>query len=153
MERVVVENVYIDGDPNGIVVSSMRMSPITAFVIPRNLLSVAKKIENINNPGVYFLVGEENENSIPEMYIGETSKGINRIFDHDKKKDFWSKVILFLADTRHFDQTFIDQLEEYLIEKAYKANRYKLNNGNIPNTNKRPNDIDYIEKIYNEISF
>ena len=153
MERVVVENVYIDGDPNGIVVSSMRMSPITAFVIPRNLLSVAKKIENINNPGVYFLVGEENENSIPEMYIGETSKGINRIFDHDKKKDFWSKVILFLADTRHFDQSFIDQLEEYLIEKAYKANRYKLHNGNIPNANKRPNDIDYIEKIYNEISF
>ena len=42
MERVVVENVYIDGDPNGIVVSCMRMSPITAFVIPRNLLSVAK---------------------------------------------------------------------------------------------------------------
>ena len=153
MERVVVENVYIDGDPNGIVVSSMRMSPITAFVIPRNLLSVAKKIENINNPGVYFLVGEENENSIPEMYIGETSKGINRIFDHDKKKDFWSKVILFLADTRHFDQSFIDQLEEYLIEKAYKANRYKLHNGNIPKANKRPNDIDYIEKIYNEISF
>lgn len=28
MERVVVENVYIDDDPNGIVVSSMRMSPM-----------------------------------------------------------------------------------------------------------------------------
>ena len=153
MERMVVENVYVDGDPNGIVISSMRMSPITAFVIPRNLLTVAKQIENISNPGVYFLVGEENENSIPEMYIGETSKGISRIFDHYKKKSFWSKVILFLADTRHFDQSFIDQLEEYLIEKAHKANRYKLHNGNIPDTNKRPNDINYIKKIYNEISF
>ena len=40
-----------------------------------------------------------------------------------------------------------------MIEKAYKANRYKLYNGNIPNANKRPNDIDYIEKMYNEISF
>lgn len=61
MKRVVVENVYIDGDPNGIVVSSMRMSPITAFVIPRNLLSVAKKIENINNPGVCFIDWIANE--------------------------------------------------------------------------------------------
>lgn len=152
MERVVVENVYIDGDPNGIVVSSMRLSPVTAFAIPRNMLSAAKK-ENINNPGVYFLIGEENENSIPEMYIGKTSKGLNRIFDHDKKKDFWSKVILFLADSKHFDQSFVDQLEEFLIEKAHKVNRYNLHNEIIPKVNKRINDVYYIEKIYNEISF
>lgn len=152
----VIKNIYVDDDPNGIIISNEKMSSLTAYIIPRNLLSVAAKkleTENMNNPGVYFLVGEENENSIPEMYIGETSKGINRIFNHDRKKRFWSKSILFLADPKHFDQSFINQLEEYLIRKANSVNRYKLHNEVIPNANKQSTDADYIEKIYKEISF
>ena len=90
-------NDYVDDNPNGIIKSNLRLSPITAYIVPRSLLSKTRDIEGIENPGVYFLVGENGENSIPEMYIGETSKGIKRIFDHDKHKEFWGKAILFLA--------------------------------------------------------
>lgn len=146
-------NDYIDNDPNGIVKSNLRFSPVTAYVVPRSLFSRAKDIEGIQNPGVYFLVGENTKSTIPEMYIGETSKGINRIFHHDKHKDFWGKAILFLAEAKHFDQVFINYLEEFLIEKAYEANRYKLHNGQVPKVNKNASDLSYINQIYDEIKF
>lgn len=146
-------NDYVDDNPNGIIKSNLRLSPITAYIVPRSLLSKTRGIEGIENPGIYFLVGENGENSIPEMYIGETSKGIKRIFDHDKHKEFWGKAILFLADKKHFDQGFIDYLEEFLIEKAYEAKRYKLHNEKIPKVNKNTSDIVYIEQVYKEISF
>lgn len=52
-------NDYIDNDPNRIVKSNLRFSSVTAYVVPRSLLSRAKDIEGIENPGVYFLVERE----------------------------------------------------------------------------------------------
>ena len=88
-------NDYVDDNPNGIMKSNLRLSPITSYVVPRSSLSKTKDIEGIENPGVYFSVDGNSEKSIPEMYIGETSKGIKRIFHHDKHKEFLGKAILF----------------------------------------------------------
>ena len=58
-----------------------------------------------------------------------------------------------MAEAKHFDQGFINYLEEFLIEKAYEANRYKLHNGQVPKVNKNSSESLYIKQIYDEIKF
>lgn len=148
-----VEIIYHNGQPNGIRMIRRSLSTMTTFVIPRTLLSDAKKINNIQNPGIYYLIEEDENNKITKIYIGQTRNGVNRLVDHNLKKDFWTKAIMFLADSKTFTLDMINGLEKYAIEKAYSSKRYEVEN-------KKPNcfeideyDLPSIEKVYDEIEF
>lgn len=148
-----VETIYHNGQADGIRIIHRVLSTMTAYVIPRNLLSEAKKLKDIQRPGIYFLISEDEKNSIAKIYIGQTHIGINRLNDHNQKKDFWTKAIMFLADKNTFTLDMINWLERYAIEKAHEAKRYKVEN-------KKPNNYEMdefatstIETIHEEIEF
>ena len=103
------------------------LSTIKAYVVPRIYLNEAKKLTGVDNPGVYFLINDET-GSLSKMYIGQTQKGISRLDDHNAKKDFWNKAIMFLADNKTFSLDMISGLEAYAIGKAHDAKRYKVEN-------------------------
>ena len=107
------------------------LSTIRAFVIPRIYLGKAKKLTGVDNPGVYFLINDET-GSLSKIYVGQTRNGITRLDDHNTRKDFWNKAILFLADSQHFTLNIISGLEKYAIQKAIDANRYQVDNKNVP---------------------
>lgn len=96
---------------------------MTTYVIPRPLLAEAKKITGINRPGIYYLINENDENKIVQIYVGQTSKGVVRLDDHNKKKDFWNKAIMFLSDSKTFSLDMISGLEEYAIIKVHESKR------------------------------
>ena len=50
--------IYQNGQPDGIMVISNKAWNITAYVIPRPLLSEAKTISGIDRPGIYYLINE-----------------------------------------------------------------------------------------------
>jgi len=147
-----VNTVYFNDDPNGIRISRLKLSHLTAFVVPRNLLSEAKIVPNINNSGVYYLINDE-DSVITEIYVGQTKEGIKRLDDHNRKKIFWNKAILFLSSSEDFDSMFLDEMEKYAIDKAKASNRYKTDNQVDPKIKIRDNDLPYIEKTYDEIKF
>ncbi len=148
-----LEMIYHNGQPDGIRSIRRHLSTMTAYVIPRPLLAEAKKITGINRPGIYYLINENDENKIAQIYIGQTRNGVVRLDDHNRSKDFWNKAIMFLADSKTFSLDMISGLEEYAIIKAHESNRYKVENSVKPKYEIDEYDLPSIEEVYEEIQF
>ena len=147
-----IEIIFHNGEPEGIRIYMRHLSTIKAFVIPRIFLNEAKKLTGVDNPGVYFLINDDT-GSLSTIYIGQTRNGISRLDDHNAKKDFWNKAILFLADSQHFTLNIISGLEKYAIQKAIDANRYQVDNKAVPKYKISEYDEPLVEEIYEEIEF
>ena len=147
-----LEIIFHNGEPEGIRIYMRHLSTIKAFVIPRIFLNEAKKLTGVDNPGVYFLI-DDDTGSLSKIYIGQTRNGISRLDDHNAKKDFWNKAILFLADSQHFTLNIISGLEKYAIQKAIDANRYQVDNKAVPKYKISEYDEPLVEEIYEEIEF
>lgn len=148
-----LEIIYHNGQPDGIRSIRRHLSTMTTYVIPRPLLSEAKKITGINRHGIYYLINENDENKIAQIYIGQTRNGVLRLDDHNRSKDFWNKAIMFLADNKTFSLDMISGLEEYAIIKAHESNRYKVENSVKPKYEIDEYDLPSIEEVYEEIQF
>lgn len=148
-----LEIIYHNGQPDGIRSIRRNLSTMTTYVIPRPLLAEAKKITGINRPGIYYLINENDENKIVQIYVGQTSKGVARLDDHNKKKDFWNKAIMFLSDSKTFSLDMISGLEEYAIIKVHESKRYSVENSAKPQYEIDEYDLPLIEEVYDEIKF
>ncbi len=148
-----LEIIYHNGQPDGIRSIRRHLSTMTTYVIPRPLLSEAKKLSGINRPGIYYLISENDDNKIAQIYIGQTRNGVVRLDDHNRSKDFWNKAIMFLADSKTFSLDMISGLEAYAIGKAHDAKRYKVENSVNPKYEIDEYDLPLIEEVYEEIQF
>ena len=148
-----LEIIYHNGQPDGIRSIRRHLSTMTTYVIPRPLLAEAKKITGINRPGIYYLINENDENKIAQIYIGQTRNGVVRLDDHNRSKDFWNKAIMFLADSKTFSLDMMSGIEEYAIMKAHESNRYKVENSVKPKYEIDEYDLPSIEEMYEEIQF
>lgn len=148
-----LEIIYHNGQPDGIRSIRRHLSTITAYVIPRPLLSEAKQITGITRPGIYYLIREDEDNNIAQIYVGQTRNGVTRLDDHNRSKDFWNKAIMFLSDKNTFTLDIISGLEEYAIAKAWDSKRYKVENSVSPKYEISEYDLASIEEIYDEIKF
>ncbi len=148
-----LEIIYHNGQPDGIRSIRRHLSTMTTYVIPRPLLSEAKKLTGINRPGIYYLISENDDNKIARIYIGQTRNGVSRLDDHNRSKDFWNKAIMFLADSKTFSLDMISGLEAYAINKATDAKRYKVENTVNPRYEIDEYDLPLIEEVYEEIKF
>lgn len=148
-----LEIIYHNGQPDGIRSIRRHLSTMTTYVIPRPLLSEAKKSSGINRPGIYYLISENDDNKIAQIYIGQTRNGVTRLDDHNRSKDFWNKAIMFLADSKTFSLDMISGLEAYAIGKAHDSKRYKVENSVNPKYEIDEYDLPLIEEVYEEIQF
>ena len=148
-----LEIIYHNGQPDGIRSIRRHLSTMTTYVIPRPLLSEAKKLSGINRPGIYYLISENDDNKIAQIYIGQTRNGVVRLDDHNRSKDFWNKAIMFLADSKTFSLDMISGLEAYAIGKAHDSKRYKVENSVNPKYEIDEYDLPLIEEVYEEIQF
>lgn len=147
-----LEVIFHNGEPDGIRTYMRHLSPMKAFVVPRQYLNEAKIVTGVNTPGVYFLINDES-GSLTQIYIGQTRNGIIRLDDHNAKKDFWNKAILFLAGDEHFTLTIISGLEKYAIQQTIDANRYHVINKAVPKSSIHKYDLPIVIQIYEEIEF
>lgn len=148
-----LETIYHNGQPDGIRSIRRNLSTMTVYVIPRPLLAEAKNISGINRPGIYYLINESDDNTIAQIYIGQTRNGITRLDDHNRSKDFWNKAIMFLADSKTFTLDMISGLEKFAIVKASESKRYKVENTVVPKYEIDEYDMVSVEEIYDEIQF
>ena len=148
-----LEIIYHNGQPDGIRSIRRHLSTMTTYVIPRPLLSEAKKLTGINRPGIYYLISETDDNKIAQIYVGQTRNGVSRLDDHNRSKDFWNKAIMFLADNKTFSLDMISGLEAFAIGKAIDSKRYKVENTVNPKYEIDEYDLPLIEEVYEEIKF
>lgn len=144
---------FIDGEASGIRVCQCALSTMTAVFLPRQHLARARQLSDLPLRGIYYLINEE-DRAISRLYIGQTQQGIARLDDHNVKKDFWNKAILFLSnDMQSFSLDNVSALEKYAIELAAASKRYTIENKIDPKYEMSQYQRPTVEQIYEEIVF
>jgi len=110
---------------------------VHAILCPRSLFRAVKTNEEFSRPGVYILSSDyEEERPFPRIiYIGEGDPTRPRLEQHDRKKEFWTSLILFTAkdtDKDKLNKAHVQYLESRLVWLAKKVKRCVVTNGNDP---------------------
>lgn len=87
-----------------------------------------KSRDEFNRAGIYILVGFDEGEEIPSIYIGQGDPICNRINSHVKNKDFWDRAIAFVSSNYGLNRAHITWLEWSLIKTAQEAKRCHVNN-------------------------
>jgi len=117
--------------PNGDA-QSLRIAEISnwtgkALASPRTELEAFFGREEINQAGVYFLVGTDAKSNKPKAYIGE-AEDVGKRLKQQREKEFWVQVIVFVSKDENLTKSHIRYLEGRLIEEASKIGRFELEN-------------------------
>ena len=149
-----VTTYLIDGDPKGTQYAFISNKICQMFVVPRSNLSYLNTQEKLQKPAFYILLGED-EATKPQAYIGETENFRERVKDHDSKKSFWQKALIFVSKDADMTKVDVQYLEYKAIADAKKTNAYLLNdNKQIP---KAPNMPEYqqdaMDEFFEDVKF
>ena len=87
------------GDPKGPQYVLISNKLCKMIIIPRSNLSIINEREELKTPSFYVLLGES-EDAKPKAYIGETEDFSSRVKNHDYKKDFWNKALIWSKDCK-----------------------------------------------------
>jgi hypothetical protein len=130
-------NIFLlDGDPNGIRVAQIMMSTIQAMAFRRNKLGeVRKTFPEIERPGVYILIGEdESEPDRQLAYIGESEGAGDRLAYHNSNekgvdaKAFWTDTVVLISKDENLTKSHARYVEACLIRGAGSNPRWSLPN-------------------------
>jgi hypothetical protein len=119
-----------DGTPDGLWVVEKSNWTGLALMAPRSRYSALRTRSEVTGPGVYVLVGPpEGGAKSARIYVGETDVLRDRLDMHQKKKDFWTRVVIFTAKDANLNKAHVRYLESRLLSIAAEANRAELDNG------------------------
>ncbi len=135
-----VTTYLIDGDPKGTQYVFISNKICQMYVIPRSNLSILNERQELRTPAFYILLGED-EATKPKAYIGETENFRERVKDHDDKKSFWQKALLFISKDAAMTKADVQYLEHRAIADAKASNSFVLNENK--QTPKAPNLPEY----------
>lgn len=149
-----VTTYLIDGDPKGTQYAFISNKICQMFVVPRSNLSYLNTQEKLQKPAFYILLGED-ESTKPQAYIGETENFKERVKDHDSKKAFWQKALIFVSKDADMTKVDVQYLEHKAIAEAKKANTFILSdNKQIPKTPNLPeHQQDSIDEFFEDVKF
>lgn len=149
-----VTTYLIDGDPKGTQYAFISNKICQMFVVPRSNLSYLNTQEKLQKPAFYILLGE-NEAIKPQAYIGETENFRERVKDHDNKKPFWQKALIFVSKDADMTKADVQYLEYRAIVEAKKANTFVLSDNK--QTPKSPNLPEYqkdsMDEFFEDVKF
>lgn len=127
-----LELFYIDGNPDGMLTATIFNWTGHVLMTPRIRLPDALKRKEAGYTGVYILIGDSKESSLPRAYIGESEDVAARIRSHDAKRDWWTQAVLITSAGNRLNKAEVKFLESRLVEEAKKAGRMNLDNANTP---------------------
>ena len=98
--------------------------------MPRSLVGDFLALLEAMQVGIYFLIGDGDEAGNPLLYVGQSGGVGDRIFSHNKTKDFWNHALIAVSHANSLTQTHGLFLEWIAIRDALAAERYTLEDGN-----------------------
>ena len=130
MARAQTIQIYLpSGDPAGLRIANLTTRTVRVFDVPRSLLPDFMKRPESAQVGVYYLFGSK-EDETPQCYIGQSGNVGIRLQQHTSSKDFWTKAMVAVSLTNEWTATHAAYLEWLSIDRARRAGRYNLVNGN-----------------------
>lgn len=144
----------LDESTKGFKIAEVGGRNIKALVIPRNKLKEVVSREELQEVGLYFLIGENFETNLPEVYIGEAENLYKRLLQHNKdsNKDFWNMAICFVGKDDFLSKTHVKYLENLCHKKASEIKRCSLiNNTNPSGARMSEMDLADVEEYFNNL--
>ena len=127
--------IYVpDGDPDGVKIIDHLNWTGVGIAFPRSAWPRLARRSEFDRAGVYVLTGtgEGTEDDLPTIYVGQGDEIRTRIDAHHANKDFWEWGYAFVSNGDSLNRAHITWLEHALIQRASKARRCHLDNGNLP---------------------
>lgn len=117
---------FLEGTPKGIQSVQISNKTIMGFVIPRAEIKKMRDLDELaGSPSLYFLLGEDN-NTQPQAYIGQSDDFLSRVIDHNQKKDFWNKALVFISQAGTLNKADVMYLEFLALQHAKANDVYRL---------------------------
>ena len=132
MRGKTIRQFLIDGHADGRWASELSNWTGKAYKIPRTYVSRCTDRDDMENTGVYFLFGRNDETDAEQVYIGEAENILSRLKQHLSERDFWTECIVFISKDNNLNKAHIKYLENHLYILAKKSKRYEIINSNVP---------------------
>ncbi|MBT1160709.1 MULTISPECIES: GIY-YIG nuclease family protein [Bifidobacterium] len=142
----------IDNDPDGIRICRVEGESLVTIVVPRDKLAEAKRLPNVPERGVYYLL-DEDHGVLGRVYAGQTTQGLARLEDHKAKKEFWNKAVMFLDGDINIDRDVLDALEAKAIDFVQRNGSYETDNTYLPSPHVNPYKEQRVEKLHESMLF
>ena len=123
MRGKTIRQFLIDGQADGRWISELSNWTGKAYKIPRTYVNQCSDRKDLNNTGVYFLFGRDDETDAEQVYIGEAENILSRIKQHLSEKDFWTECIVFISKDNNLNKAHIKYLENHLYILARDSKR------------------------------
>jgi hypothetical protein len=146
-------SIYLpDSNPRGIKLCHIDDSIVKSFLIPRKLLKDASTRNELKDPGVYFLFGDNDQTGKPSVYIGEAEEIFKRLKQHNLNKDFWNFAICFISEKQNLNKGHIKFMENHAFNLAKKINKCKLENFvNPTKSSLTEQEVDFVLNFFDDL--
>ena len=123
-----------DGDPEGVKIVERLNWTGVGVAFPRSAWPRLKNRGEFARAGVYILTGtaEGTDDDLPTVYVGQGEEIGTRIESHFSEKEFWDWGFAFVSNGNPLNRAHTTWLEHALLQRADKAKRCRLDNGNLP---------------------
>jgi predicted GIY-YIG superfamily endonuclease len=118
------------GDPRGIRIAEITTRIVQAVDVPRSRLADFLAMAESDRLSLYMLIGERDDGSGNQVYIGQSGDMRKRLLAHNNEKDFWQRAVVITTKTESLTSTHVLFLENQFIQEAKKAARYITENCN-----------------------
>lgn len=127
-----LELFFVDGKPDGMLTAEIFNWTGHVLVAPRTQLPEMLRRKEAAYTGVYVLLGEDAESSLPKAYIGEADDVAARIRNHDAERDWWTSVVIITSSANSLNKAHVKYLESRLVKQVKVVATLKLENKNSP---------------------
>ncbi len=121
-----------DGSPRSVKIAEITNRVVKSVLVPRNKLDYISTRNELNSVGIYFLFGQSADKVKPIVYIGEAEDCLDRMKQHNRKKEFWNYAVVMISKINAFTKSHVKYLEHIAIDQAKESNRYETENLNTP---------------------
>ena len=125
------------------------------YIGERKHVPYLQKIDELSNPGIYFLLSQNELLGQKSIYIGEADEVNSRLKNHISGKDWWESFVVFISKDSNLTKAHVRYLEKrfYQIAKENKM-AFNLENASEPPGSRLPlNDIDDLEDYLTNMIF
>ena len=109
----------VEGEPDELRTAEISNWSGKAIAGSRKNLADLRAREELAGPGVYLLIGEDDELGVSKVYVGEAENVSKRLASRRHvDRDFWVSVIVFVSKDQNLTKAHIKYLEGELIGRG-----------------------------------